>query len=221
MQSRHFHIVVGSLCVALFAAFFLWQTPGLVFGKLAPADIDRYLAAVDRQIPMAESEKPKLLQRLRVWAEADDGGPVYMLNLMRYYDELRRFPGAPEFGGTPTESNDHYEKIVRPLLFAKGGYLMVGGRVQGANVVDLESNPALDHWSRVLVVRYPSRRAFLELLADPAYAPMEPYKFMALQAVLVPVSAEMLIPDLRLLVGGGLLLLYLAVGWFRAARAGA
>ena len=141
-----------------------------------------------------------------------------MLNLMRYYDELRRFPGAPEFGGTPKESNDHYERIVRPLLFAKGGYPMIGGSVRGANVVDLESTPALDHWSRVLVVRYPSRRAFLELLADPAYAPMEPYKFMALQAVLVPVSAEMLIPDLRFVVGGAVLVLYLALGWFRAAR---
>lgn len=213
--------MAGSCGAALFAAFFLWQTPGLVFGKLEPADIDRYLAAVERQLPLAEADKPKVLQRLRVWAEADDGGPVYMLNLMRYHEELRRFPGAPDFDGTPEESNDHYERAVQPLLFAKGGYPMIGGPVRGANVIDLESNPALDDWSRVLVVRYPSRRAFLELLADPAYAPIEPYKFMALEVVLVPVSADMLIPDLRVLVGGVLLLLYFALGWFRAARAGA
>src|SRR5215213_6933045 len=46
--------------------------------------------------------------RLRAWAEADDGKPVYMLNLMRYYDELRPFPGAPDFQGSPEESNTLY-----------------------------------------------------------------------------------------------------------------
>jgi hypothetical protein len=80
-------------------------------------------------------------------------------------------------------------------------------------------DPALEKWSRVLVVRYPSRRAFLELLADPDYAPIEPYKFMALEVVLVPVTAELLVPDLRVLVGGLLLTGYLAVGWVRSARA--
>ena len=41
-----------------------------------------------------------------------------------------------------------------------------------------------------------ARRAFLELLSDPAYAPIEPYKFMALEVALVPVAAEAIVPDL-------------------------
>jgi hypothetical protein len=47
---------------------------------------------------------------------------------------------------------------------------------------------------------------------------MEPYKFIALQIDLVPVSGDRLIPDLRLLVGGSLLVLFLAVNWLRTAR---
>ena len=42
--------------------------------------------------------------------------------------------------------------------------------------------------------RFPSRRAFLSLLADPAYGPVEPYKKMALELVLVPVSGEVVLP---------------------------
>jgi hypothetical protein len=73
-------------------------------------------------------------------------------------------------------------------------------------------------WGRVVVCRYPSRRTFLKLASDPSYAPMEPYKFMALEIDLVPISGDMLVPDLRLIVGGSLLVLFLAVNWLRAAR---
>jgi hypothetical protein len=149
------------------------------------------------------------------WAESDDGKPVYMLNLMRFYPQLRRFPGSPDFQGTPEQANAFYERSVLRLLFRRAGYPLVGGRPQ-ANAL-MEVPPALDGWSRVVLVRYPNRRAFLSLVADPAYAPLAPYKFMALEIVLVPVAGEVRVPDLRLLVGGGLLILYLAVGWFLAA----
>jgi hypothetical protein len=137
-----------------------------------------------------------------------------MLNLMRFYPQLRRFPGTPHFQGTPEQANEFYEKNVLWLLFRRAGYPLVGGRPQ-ANAL-LEVPPALDGWNRVVVVRYPSRRTFLSLLADPAYAPLEPYKLMAVETVLVPVAGDVKVPDLRLLVGGLLLVLFLAVGWVLA-----
>ena len=58
-------------------------------------------------------------------------------------------------------------------------------------------------WNKVTIARYPSRRTFLKLLADPSYAPMEPYKFIAMKLDLVPASGATVVPDLRWLVGGG------------------
>jgi hypothetical protein len=87
------------------------------------------------------------------------------------------------------------------------------GRPQGKNIVGFE--PALNDWSEVLIVRYRDRRAFLSLLADPTYVPVMPYKLMATQLNLVPNSGVAEIPDMRWIVGGFLLLLFLAVGWFR------
>jgi hypothetical protein len=70
------------------------------------------------------------------------------------------------------------------------------------------------------VVRYPSRRTFLKLISHPAYAPLAPYKLIAVELDLVPVSTGIVIPDLRWLVGGGFAIVLLLVLWIRAALSG-
>jgi hypothetical protein len=75
-------------------------------------------------------------------------------------------------------------------------------------------------WDNMTVVHYPSRRTFLKLISHPSYASLAPYKFMAVELDLVPVSSGTLVPDLRWLVGGGLVILFLLVGWLRAGLLG-
>ncbi|MGZ3300985.1 MAG: hypothetical protein ACXU95_04275 [Isosphaeraceae bacterium] len=139
---------------------------------------------------------------------------LYMFNLMRFYPQLRSFHGTSDFQGTPEQANAFCEKSLLIMLLKRAGYPMVDGRTQGKNLIEVPA--ALDNSSRAVVKRYPSRRAFLSLLADPVYAPYEPYKLMALEIALVPVSRELMIPDLRWVVGGIQFILFLAVGWIRA-----
>jgi hypothetical protein len=70
----------------------------------------------------------------------------------------------------------------------------------------------------LLVIRYPSRRAFLDLVTDPAYAPAAPYKLMALDVVLVPSTGEIVLPNLWLAAGVVLLLVFATTCWIRAVR---
>ena len=70
------------------------------------------------------------------------------------------------------------------------------------------------------VVRYPSRRTFLKLISHPAYAPLAPYKLIAMELDLVPVSSGPVVPDFRWLVGGGFVIVFLLVGWIRLALFG-
>ena len=72
----------------------------------------------------------------------------------------------------------------------------------------------------MIVVRYPSRRWFLKLISHPAYAPLGPYKFIAAERDLVLVSSDTIMPDLRWLVAGGFAIVFLLVGWLRAALSG-
>jgi hypothetical protein len=173
--------------------------------------------AIIEKLPARAEAIQAFTSRIRRWAEADDGKPVFMLNLIRFYPQLRTFAGAPEFKGTPEEANAYYEKSITSLWLSHAAYPIFAGAPQAKNLINIHPEK---EWGRVVVCRYPSRRAFLKLLSDPSYAPMEPYKFIALEIDLVPVSGDMLVPDLRLIVGGSLLVLFLAVNWLRAARHG-
>ena len=75
-------------------------------------------------------------------------------------------------------------------------------------------------WGNMTVVRYPSRRTFLKLISHPTYAPLAPYKLIAVELDLVPVSSGTVVPDLRWLVGGGFTIVFLLVEWVRAALLG-
>ncbi len=55
--------------------------------------------------------------------------------------------------------------------------------------------PGLDNWDRVIVVRYPGRRTFPDLVASPGYLKVMPGKLSSLEVALTPVSSELVIPD--------------------------
>jgi hypothetical protein len=209
-----FLIILASVMLALFVAVWLWQNPGLIRGRLQAPEIAQLMGQIEN-LPFPQEQRPEVLKRLRAWLENDDGKPFYMLNLMRFYRELRRFPGAPEFKGTPQESNARYEAAARSMLLKVGGYPLFAGTPQGKNLI--EHDPALDDWSRLLLVRYPSRRAFMKLSTHPGYHEIEPYKVMALQLVLTPATPEKVVPNVPLMVGGVLLVVFLAIGWAHAA----
>jgi len=209
-----FELVLAVLMLALFAAVWVWQNPGVVRGRLGAQEIEQLMLRVER-LPFPDAARAEVRSRLRSWLESDDGKPFIMLNLMRYYPELRPLPCAPLFEGTPRESNARYEAAVTPMLLRVGGYPLYSGTPHGKNI--LEHDPALDDWSRLVLVRYPSRRAFMKLVTNPAYPAIEPYKLMALQVMLTPTRAELLVPSVSSVFGGILLVMFLSIGWARAA----
>jgi len=182
--------------------------------RLSAAEIDRYLTKVGR-LPLPGDGAEQLAARLRPWAEADDGKPTYMLNLNRYFAELRPFPGAPQFDATPVEAHGHYHRRLAAKWLRNASYPIFNGTPQGEPL--MQAQPGPERWDNVWIVRYPSRRKFLELLTWPGYAEADPYKSMALEHDLVPLAGDATIPDFQWLAGGFLLAVFLATGWVRAA----
>jgi len=76
-------------------------------------------------------------------------GPVVMLNLYRFKSQDHREKFAESMGS-----------VVGPLLQKAGAEIVYGGSVAGEFV-------AGEQWDSIALVRYPSYRAFLEILADP------------------------------------------------------
>jgi len=210
-----FELYLGIVCVAVYVLFSSWYG-GSGSGRLTQDEVDAYISKLEKHANIPEEAKKDLLERLRIWGTADDGGPVHMLNLMRTREKPYLFPGAPmDFHGTAEEANQLYEDNAMPLLLKRGGIPAVWGKAQGKNVVG--GGPGLDDWSRLGFIRYPNRRTFFELLTDPQYMKIGHLKFIGMEFVLVPTSAELAIPDLRLVVGGALLVIFLGFGWLRSA----
>jgi hypothetical protein len=196
----------------LYLLFWRWHSPAR--NKLTDAEIAEYMARIEKLSVPTEEAKASF-SRIRSWAEADDGKPVYMFNLIHHFPELHKFAGAPEFKGTPREANAYYERSLARRWLSHAAYPTLKGTAQGDSLIDIQPGR---NWDEMIVVRYRNRRTFLKLVSDPSYAVVEPYKFMAVELDLVPVSGESVVPDLRWVLGAGLLTLFLALGWTRAAR---
>ena len=206
-----FELILAAVLVILYVAFWVWHSQG--GGKLTQVEIDKYVARIEK-LPLPEKAVKTFIARLRLWAEADDGKPVYMFNLINFFPKLRTFPGAPKFKGTPGQANAHYEKGLTWLWLSHASYPTFIGVPQTRNLIDMEPER---NWGNMTVVRYPNRRTFLKLISHPDYAPLAGYKFIAVELDLVPVSRRMIIPDLRWLVASGLAIVFLVVGWIHAA----
>lgn len=109
---------------------------------------------------------------LKRFLAEDDGGPVTMLNLLRF---------KPDGG---RESYNSYSKAILPFLEKVGGTVVYYGNTATALVA-----PAGSEWDAVLLVRYPSRQAFSQMVADPEYQQITHLRTQALDAaVLQPTS---------------------------------
>ena len=204
-----FELILAAALIILYVAFRAWHSQGA--GKLTQAEIDRYLAIIEK-LPLPEKRVQEFTARLRPWAEADDGKPVYMFNLIHFFPQLQTFPGAPDFKGTPKQANARYEKSLIWLWLSHASYPTFIGAPQAKNLINIQPERI---WGNMTVVRYPSRRTFLKLISHPTYAPLAAYKFIAVELDLVPVSSGTMIPDLRGLVGGGFVIVFLLVMWTR------
>jgi len=209
-----FELTLAAVLVTLYSAFWAWHSQGR--GKLTQAEIDQYLAIIEK-LPLPEKAVQAFIARLRPWAEADDGKPVYMFNLIHFFPRVQPFRGAPDFKGTPEQANARYEKSLIWLWLSHASYPTFIGAPQATNLINIQPERT---WGNMTVVRYPSRRTFLKLISHPTYAPLAPYKFIALELDLVPVSSGTVVPDLRWLVGGGFVIVFLLVGWIRPALFG-
>ncbi|MFO1394986.1 MAG: hypothetical protein U1F09_14605 [Steroidobacteraceae bacterium] len=222
MRDR-FLLILGAVLAVLYLGLWHWLTPG-DSARLSQADVDGYLARMAGRLPTTPAEEAEFLGRLRAWGYADDGRPIYMLNVMSYYDRLKPVPHGEQVTGTPREANHTYEKNITHLLFGLGGYPLFVGTSAREIRADHRSGALVDAATQVadtddvVVVRYPSRRAFLELISDPAYLPWSPYKMASVQLALLPLSAKLLVPDLRFAVGALFPVVFLACGWWRSAR---
>ncbi|MBV9487763.1 MAG: DUF1330 domain-containing protein [Frankiaceae bacterium] len=100
---------------------------------------------------------------LKQYLADDPGGPVVMLNLLRFKD-----------GGEA--SYREYGARTQEFLAKVGGEVVYAG--DGSTALVAADGQA---WDAVLLVRYPSRRAFCDMVADAEYQKITHLRTQALE----------------------------------------
>ena len=90
-------------------------------------------------------------QDLKHFLADDPGGPVVMLNLLRFKEDGRA-------------GYEEYARRIQPFLEDIGARVLFVGDLSTVLVA-----PEDHDWDAVLIVRYPSRQAFSSMVADPNY----------------------------------------------------
>lgn len=106
----------------------------------------------------------------------DDGSPIVMLNLLRYraLADYAANPGEAPCSGR--EAYGRYAKAVASCLESVGASIVSAGAAL-ATVI----GPPDERWDDVLLVRYPSRAAFLGMIASEGYRAIAHHRTAAVE----------------------------------------
>ena len=214
-----FEIKLFSILLVIYLAFGYWQSSE----RLTPSEVDAYIETLQQHFPKEMPESEELFKRLRTWGYNDDGEPVYMVNLMRFYDQLKDLPNGPK-NMSPEESNLLYEEISMPILLKLGAYPLILSKPVLLDESDktktnlIVYSKELDGYNRIGYIYYPGRRAFMDLITDPEYLKWADYKIAALEVALIPTKMQVYVPQLDFLVTFILLILFFSIAWLRAKK---
>jgi hypothetical protein len=117
----------------------------------------------------------------------EEDGPVWMVNLMKYR-AVAEYADGRETSLTGVEADDLYAPIDE--LAAVGAEIVFFATVDTQLLGDAPS------WDRVAVVKYPSRRAFIDMQASPAFEAKHVHKDAGMQQTIVIGSQPMPWPEL-------------------------
>ncbi|MEM9177687.1 MAG: DUF1330 domain-containing protein [Myxococcota bacterium] len=135
------------------------------------------------RVENAVNPTPEQIQEL---GEEGHDRPIYMVNLLKFKEKAEyadgretELSGAEAFGIYAAEVVDHLAKV--------GGKPVIGGQVTGLRLGEVE-----ELWDSVAIAMYPSRKAMLQMITDPAYAKSAEHRAAGLAGQL---NIEMVLPE--------------------------
>jgi len=108
-----------------------------------------------------------------------DTGPVTMINLVRFRDE------ATDGSGTGWEAYVRYSENTMPLIKRRGGKVLWAGNIEGAAYGEVGKG-----WTYAVLVQYPSRAAFLDMVTSDDYARGNVHREAAVEDHVILASTE-------------------------------
>jgi len=189
--------LIWGIPALLYAVFFVWYTD--LGGPLEPEEIDRFVTVLGER-----GFTPEQQVRLREFMEADTGREFLMVNVIDMAEDPPDVEGA-EPGLTAQQLMDHYMEHMYVQLFQRASHPVVFGDAV-FRVMDVVGIDGAEQWTMAGLMRYRSRRSFVEIVTHPAMRGRHEFKTAALdKTIAYPIETQIYLGDPRVLLGLGLL----------------
>ena len=176
-----------------FALFLFWYTP--TGGPLSDVEIDNFIVKMEENGSSREA-----IAMIRQFGEEDTGKHFIMINNIDYNETPGNVVGAAP-GENAQQLMDRYMGHMIPAMLSRGSHPVMMGQAayRSMDVIGVEG---VDVWDMGGLVRYRSRRDFLEIVTDPAFSGKHHFKAAALEKTIAfPVEPDFNLGDPRLLIG--------------------
>ena len=205
---------------AIYVGFFFWYTD--MGGKLTQKEIQGFIEKQEQNILNSgvsrDSEEFRLrIDFIRRFMEEDNGKQFIMVNNI----EMNKDPGDVS-GINPSESSDQllsrYMEHLWPNLLKRASHPVFGGNTifQSMDLVGIEG---AETWDQVALMRYKSRRVFLEIVTHPDMIDRHEFKVAAMKKTIAyPAEPIAFYSDVRIFLGMLILIIGLSIQLFFCKR---
>ena len=177
----------------LYAAFFYWYTD--FGGPLSDSEADHFVATMK-----TNGSDPEVIAFIEKFARQDSGRQFLMVNNIDMNENPPEVEGA-EPGESASDLMARYMEHMIPALLSRACHpVLMGSAVYPA--MDLVGIAGAENWDQAALFRYRSRRAFLEIVTNPAFKGKHHFKTAALdKTIAYPIETDLYLGDPRLLLG--------------------
>ena len=192
-------LILGSVYIV----FFFWYTD--IEGALSQEEIQGFLNKHEQNI-IDNRSSPNLeelqlrMDFLRRFMEEDSGRQFIMVNNIEMDPDPGDVPGANS-GESADELLSRYMEHMWPNLLKRASHPIFGGNAiwQSMDLVGIEG---AETWDQMVLMRYKSRRAFMEIITHPNMMDRHDFKVAAMQKTIAyPVEPFAYFSDLRIILG--------------------
>jgi hypothetical protein len=199
------------ILIFIYCTFFVWYTD--LGGKLNSNEIATYLVKMqDNRETVgfsspAEKEKAKKQGAIiEEFMREDSGRQFFVVNNMDMSDNPQDVEGAQP-GEDADQLMGRYMEHMYAELFKRASHPVFAGNAVSP-AIDIVGIENADSWDSAALMRYKSRRAFMEIVSNPKMRGKHEFKIAALnKTIAYPVETVVYLSDPRLLLGFILLII--------------
>ena len=183
--------------LVIYAGFFLWYTD--MGGKLDEEEIEFFLEKLEENASVNSDDSRTQISRIKRFMEEDTGRQFLMVNNIDINENPEDVEGA-EPGESAESLLDRYMEHMYSQLIKRACHPIFAGYAIHPSM-DIVGIEGAEIWDQAVLMRYKSRRAFMEVVTHPNMLSKHDFKVAALEKTIAyPVETALYLSDPRFLL---------------------